>query len=98
MSLREAPLHYCGCPGVGLSVEDTWPTGLFLEVAATPSCEDRILGYLTAGTRPARRKHALPYLVHQASLRGLHPLSTSCEKRQLCRNLSLYWMRQYVPA
>lgn len=77
MSLREAPLHYCGCPGVGLSVEDTWPTGLFLEVAATPCCENRTLGHFTAGTWPAPRKHALPYLIQQASLRGLLPLSTS---------------------
>lgn len=77
MSLREAPLHYCGCPGVGLSVEDTWPTGLFLEVAATPCCENRTRlfhSWHLAG----RRKHALPYLIHQASLRGLHPRSTSC--------------------
>lgn len=46
------------------------PSSLFLEVAVTPSCENRTRLF-HSWHWPARRKHTLPYLAQQASLRGL---------------------------
>lgn len=68
-------MHCCGCRPRGPIVEDPRPAQPLPEEGAATSSVRTELGLLHAW--PAKRKHTLPYLIHQASLRGLDPISTT---------------------